>query len=238
MLIVLSSVEDAFALRHNLDRSFFDKVASFSENRAKTYLAGRALLQSVLQHFYSINKIPDIKRTERGKPYFEDRCVPFFNISHSKNIICVGLSEFDLGIDLEFVKKRVRFEELKQKVLSSGEINFIEKLDIASQLKEFTSFWTMRESVLKLSGFGLSHLEKVKVDFEKNKVDYDGVSSDRTDSKFINTLNLDQYNELPWAEAYLSYSICQGEVCSLYKLDKDRFIKLSSPKLKYVFTVN
>ena len=54
MLLVLSSIEDAFALSHNLDTSYFDKVKNFSENRAKTYLAGRALLQSVLHHFYSI----------------------------------------------------------------------------------------------------------------------------------------------------------------------------------------
>lgn len=65
MLLVLSSIEDAFALSHNLDTSYFDKVKNFSENRAKTYLAGRALLQSVLHHFYSIESLPNIKKTEK-----------------------------------------------------------------------------------------------------------------------------------------------------------------------------
>lgn len=69
MLLVLSSIEDAFALSHNLDTSYFDKVKNFSENRAKTYLAGRALLQSVLHHFYSIESLPNIKKTEKGKPF-------------------------------------------------------------------------------------------------------------------------------------------------------------------------
>ena len=88
MLLVLSSIEDAFALSHNLDTSYFDKVKNFSENRAKTYLAGRALLQSVLHHFYSIESLPNIKKTEKGKPFFDDvasnpcRKLPFFNISH------------------------------------------------------------------------------------------------------------------------------------------------------------
>lgn len=72
MLLVLSSIEDAFALSHNLDTSYFDKVKNFSENRAKTYLAGRALLQSVLHHFYSIESLPNIKKTEKGKPFFDD----------------------------------------------------------------------------------------------------------------------------------------------------------------------
>lgn len=74
-----------------------------------------------------------------------------------------------MGIDLEFVKKRVRFEELKEKVLSSGEIDLLKALDEESQLKEFTAFWTIRESLLKLSGFGLAHLEKVKVDVANAK---------------------------------------------------------------------
>lgn len=65
MLLVLSSIEDAFALSHNLDTSYFDKVKNFSENRAKTYLAGRALLQSVLHHFYSIESLPNIKRQKK-----------------------------------------------------------------------------------------------------------------------------------------------------------------------------
>lgn len=72
MLLVLSSIEDAFALSHNLDTSYFDKVKNFSENRAKTYLAGRALLQSVLHQFYSIESLPNIKKTEKGKPFFDD----------------------------------------------------------------------------------------------------------------------------------------------------------------------
>lgn len=111
MLLVLSSIEDAFALSHNLDTSYFDKVKNFSENRAKTYLAGRALLQSVLHHFYSIESLPNIKKTEKGKPFFDDgasnpcRKLPFFNISHSRKTIGVAVSSYDLGIDLEFVKR-------------------------------------------------------------------------------------------------------------------------------------
>ena len=193
MLLVLSSIEDAFALSHNLDTSYFDKVKNFSENRAKTYLAGRALLQSVLHHFYSIESLPNIKKTEKGKPFFDDvasnpcRKLPFFNISHSRKAIGVAVSSYDLGIDLEFVKKRVRFEELKEKVLSSGEIDLLKALDEESQL---------------------------------------------------NTVNLSQYASLLDENAYLSYSLYQGEESSIYKLDKDKFIKLASPKINYIYSVN
>lgn len=244
MLLVLSSIEDAFALSHNLDKSYFDKAKDFSENRAKTYLAGRALLQSVLQHFYSIDSLPNIKKTEKGKPFFEDvapnscRHLPFFNISHSRKTIGVAVSSYDLGIDLEFVKKRVRFEELKEKVLSSGEIDLLKALDEESQLKEFTAFWTIRESLLKLSGFGLAHLEKVKVDVANAKISYEALLSEGINNRVLNTVNLSQYAGVVDENAYLSYSLYQGEESSIYKLDKDQFIKLSSPKINYIYSVN
>ena len=243
MLLVLSSIEDAYVLSSNLDNSFFDKANSFSENRAKSYLAGRALLQSVLLNFFSIENLPKITKSENGKPFFEDNSLnsdkklPFFNISHSRKTICVGVSEYDLGIDLEFVKKRVRFEELKEKVLSSGEIDLLKDLDEDAQLKEFTAFWTMRESLLKLSGFGLAHLEKVKVDVKKVKISYEALLSEDKINRVLKTVNLAQYGLLdPYA--YLSYTLYKGEDLAFYKLDKNQFIKLSSPKESYSFTVN
>lgn len=135
-----------------------------------------------------------------------------------------------MGIDLEFVKKRVRFEELKEKVLSSGEIDLLKALDEESQLKEFTAFWTIRESLLKLSGFGLAHLEKVKVDVANAKISYEALFSEGINNRVLNTVNLSQYASLLDENAYLSYSLYQGEESSIYKLDKDKFIKLASPK--------
>lgn len=238
MLLVLSSIEDAFRLSSSLDKSYFDKADSFSENRARTYLAGRALLHSVLEKFYSVKTFPSIIKTEKGKPFFKDKGFPFFNISHSRNTICLGVSEFDIGIDIETVKKRVRFEELKEKVLSSGEQDLIKNLDADSQLREFTAFWTMRESLLKLSGFGLVHLEKLKVDIEKSKVTYDALNSANINNRFLTTVNLSQYDSLSDAETYLSYTFCKGETCSFYELDKNKFTELASPKSSYTFTVN
>lgn len=243
MLLVLSSIEDAYALSSNLDKNYFDKANSFSENRAKTYLAGRALLQSVLLNFFSIENLPKITKSDKGKPFFEenslnfDKKLPFFNISHSRKTICVGVSEFDLGIDIEFVKKRVRFEELKEKVLSSGEIDLLKDLDEESQLQKFTAFWTIRESLLKLSGFGLAHLEKVKVDLAKVKISYEALLSENIINRELKTVNLAQFGLLD-PDAYLSYTLYKGEDVAFYKLDKEQFIKLSSPKESYSFTVN
>ena len=143
-----------------------------------------------------------------------------------------------MGIDLEFVKKIVRFEELKEKVLSSGEIDLLKALDEESQLKEFTAFWTIRESLLKLSGFGLAHLEKVKVDVANAKISYEALFSEGINNRVLNTVNLSQYESLLDENAYLSYSLYQGEESSIYKLDKDKFIKLASPKINYIYSVN
>lgn len=241
MLLVLSSIEDAFALSCKLDKSFFDKAQSFSENRAKTYLSGRALLLFVLQNFYSAKSLSAITKSAKGKPYFEktdlnsDSNLPFFNISHSRKTICLGVSEYDLGIDIEFVKKRVHFDELKEKVLSSGEIDLLKSLDEMSQLKKFTAFWTVRESLLKLSGFGLAHLEKVRVDPANGRISYEALVRENIVNRELHTVNLSQSG---LEDAYLSFSLYKGEDVTFYKFEKDKFIKISSLETSFVYTIN
>ena len=51
-----------------------------------------------------------IKRNNNGKPYFENEDNIFFNGSHSKDLICVGMSDSLIGLDAEFIKERKFFD--------------------------------------------------------------------------------------------------------------------------------
>lgn len=64
----------------------------------------------------------------------------------------------------------------------------------------------------------------------KCKISYEALFSEGINNRVLNTVNLSQYASLLDENAYLSYSLYQGEESSIYKLDKDKFIKLASPK--------
>lgn len=95
----------------------------------------------------------DVGQTIYGKPQVRYSNTPInFNISHSENIT-VGITHcLPVGIDIE-VKDRII--EIQSDYIYS-EI-FMTKLDALSALEThtFVELWTIKEAVLKASGYGL-----------------------------------------------------------------------------------
>lgn len=91
-------------------------------------------------------------RNEHGKPYFIDAPV-HFSLSHCSGLIGCGLSLFPLGIDGE--GRRPVGKRLVRRVCTQEEQEWV-------ALQEdwegaFLSLWTLKESVMKLSGQGMSY---------------------------------------------------------------------------------
>lgn len=81
---------------------------------------------------------------EYNKPISNDIC---FNISHSANYVILGLSNIDIGIDIEHIEKVSN--EMKNYICSKEEKDYI-KSDI-----NFYELWTNKESLMKCIGKGL-----------------------------------------------------------------------------------
>lgn len=230
MKIILSTIEDAYAHSKILKKEWHEFASSFSQNRQKSFLGGRAVLQESLSIFCSQKYLPEITTLSHGKPVFVESRYPFFNISHSSKLICLAIGESDLGIDVEYIKPRRNIEGLKKRILSEGEYEYFEKLDEAKQLYLFTALWTLRECLIKTSGRGLVDISSIDADIEKKTFDYFSVP-DRTE---VNIIRLDSVLDNDGA-AFLSYSSCSGEECEFYIFRDSKLVKTKTPEILYTF---
>ena len=112
--------------------------------------AGRALL-SDLYRAETGEELPQIRITERGKPYFPDSPY-YFSISHTKRHAFCALSDRPIGIDAEEADRKINLS-LADKILSPGEKR---QFDAApDKRKALLTFWILKEAAAKRSGEGL-----------------------------------------------------------------------------------
>jgi len=107
-------------------------------------LAGGALIAAVLGAEES-----DIALGKCGKPYLLSR-QKFFSLSHSGKYALLAAGDADLGADIE--AKNVCSDAISLRVFTEEERSWASE----SPCKRFSELWTMKESVIKLDGRGLS----------------------------------------------------------------------------------
>ncbi len=136
----------------------------YKENKIERYkqvgdkkrkLFGELLIKYVLSKKVNkkMNKI-FLERNEYGKPFYEDNKSIHFNLSHSGDWCVCAFSQFPIGIDIE------RMEPMEidwvDHFLHPDEIQKLIQLPDYHQLEYFYRLWTMKESFLKATGYGLS----------------------------------------------------------------------------------
>ena len=92
----------------------------------------------------------EIIKNEKGKPYFKHIPDLFFSISHTDGLTVIALSDCEVGIDVERLKKadlRIIKRFLKE------EADYITECDSD---RRFFEIWTKKEAYLKCKGTGLS----------------------------------------------------------------------------------
>ena len=95
--------------------------------------------------------LPEVRRTDRGKPYFA--CgAPYFSISHTKRHAFCAMGPAPLGLDAEEADRKIR-PALAEKILSPGEAARLQAAEDprAALLK----LWVLKEAEAKRTGEGL-----------------------------------------------------------------------------------
>lgn len=108
--------------------------------------AGLCLLQTL----YGA-PLPEIRRTERGKPYFVDSPL-HFSITHTKKHVFCVLAEHPVGIDAEEKGRPVSLA-LAEKILSPMENAQFQQS--SNPRLALLRFWVLKEAAAKCSGLGL-----------------------------------------------------------------------------------
>jgi len=90
-----------------------------------------------------------------GKPYLAD--IPVcFNISHSNDRVAVALSCKEVGCDVEC--KSASAIKIAKRFFSKPEYEYLSSMeDEEERDRQFTKLWTLKESVVKCCGEGISH---------------------------------------------------------------------------------
>ena len=96
-----------------------------------------------------------IARKEGGKPYFPDFPQVHFNISHSQDVAVCAVGSAPLGVDVE--KIRPVSQNLARHMLTEGERRLMEAFHEDERNREMLCLWTLKESVMKLSGQGIAY---------------------------------------------------------------------------------
>jgi 4'-phosphopantetheinyl transferase len=136
-------------------QSFPEKIADEIkryriENDRKSRLIARLLVQKyVLEKTNSWNW-ENWKKQENHKPKIE--LGPFFNISHSGNMVIVGFSEkSEVGVDIEEIKEIDVASMVNH--FHPDEIEYLKKNRNDKEL--FYMIWTKKEAFLKACGTGI-----------------------------------------------------------------------------------
>ncbi|HIR00604.1 MAG TPA: 4'-phosphopantetheinyl transferase superfamily protein [Candidatus Scybalocola faecavium] len=122
---------------------------------------GRSLLSMGLKELFAIHIPPHLLenaliKNPYGKPALKDYPGIYFNISHCSGLAACAFANEDIGMDLEQI--HAFSPSILKKVLTQGEQKFLDQFkDVPSLYEEcFIRFWTLKESVIKQSGMGLS----------------------------------------------------------------------------------
>lgn len=95
--------------------------------------------------------------TEEGeKPRFSHPEGAFFNVTHTKNLFCMAVSDSEVGIDAEVFPERLdRKRELAARLFGEEENAALADLEERAFSEKFARFWTRHEAAAKFSGEGL-----------------------------------------------------------------------------------
>jgi 4'-phosphopantetheinyl transferase len=142
---LLSPDETARAQRFHFDRD---------RNR---YARGRGFLRSTLGQLCGQHPAELIFSTgPQGKPFLQDNAL-HFNLAHSRDLAVLATSRMgSLGLDIEFIDRRVDIAGLAQTCLTAPEAAVLEGLAEADRAARFFAFWTAKEARMKLTGEGMS----------------------------------------------------------------------------------
>lgn len=137
----------------HLTKSDFEKLPEYNQYKKNTiYQRRNHYLSAFLQQNISDQ---DILRTEFGKPYLAHFKKVAFNHSHSQQHYALAISQQmqDIGVDIEDLDRKVRFEALAQHAFHPQEYQTWQALD--NDPEYWFKVWTTKEAVLKASGLGI-----------------------------------------------------------------------------------
>ena len=103
-------------------------------------------------------KLPEIGKSENGKPYFTGNSDVHFSLSHCKTHVLCGVSSNPIGVDIETPREISRRAE--KFFCLPEEQKLFHKLDL----------WILKESYIKLIGGNLAMMRSIMFSRQNGKI--------------------------------------------------------------------
>ncbi len=150
------------------------------EEDQRLCLSAYLLLQRALREEYDISEVPPFCYGEHGKPSLQGRSDIHFNLSHCREAVACVVGTHPVGIDIE--TPDCYNEALLPTTMNDREQQMI--LQSPQPAVTFTRLWTMKESLLKLTGEGItddlpSVLNKYKHSGEEQNISFQTICHNR-----------------------------------------------------------
>jgi 4'-phosphopantetheinyl transferase len=117
----------------------------------QAFILGKLLVWKGLKlHRYEDDCLTKLQTNSYGKPYIDGNV--FFNLSHSGQFVVCAFYKEEIGIDIEEIS-HIDTDEFKH-IFTEQEQNLL--TTSSNPAKDFFRFWTIKESVIKAEGKGLS----------------------------------------------------------------------------------
>jgi phosphopantetheinyl transferase len=105
-----------------------------------------------------------IEQGVRGKPRL---AIPpagiEFNLSYGRKLFAIATAERPVGIDVEFMRETVAFEELGKRFFTPMEAEFVLQGGAPGLCRTFYRIWPRNDAVLKAVGVGLARISEIDV---------------------------------------------------------------------------
>ena len=148
-------------------------VRSFLAGKDEAQENGPVIFTELKDLIFDPKETKDLKYRfgEMGKPYFEDKNLPFFNISHAGGVVILAVSDREVGADIQNMRSR-REVSMAERFFSEEESRAVSE----DETREvFYKLWSRKEALGKCTGEG------VRPYFSRNMLDL----SDKANSEYL-----------------------------------------------------
>ena len=137
-----------------------------NKNKIKSSIIGEVLLEKLLKEKNIEYKKQQIHLNKNNKPYITNSNI-YYNISHSYDYVIVIISDNEIGIDIEKIRKtnintinKFATEKEKRYILSEKKYIYLRLFQI----------YTLKEAYIKMLGENISKIKEVEFEIKDNEI--------------------------------------------------------------------
>lgn len=203
-------------------KHYYKYLSTNEKKRASEYVNFKLSSEFALSRFFLRKTLSselgtnaeaiDFLYTSNGKPFIRDFPI-HFNLSHSNNIALLGISSSNIGVDIEYINPDVEIEELMKIFAYTKEIEWVIS---NNSLERFYNLWTVKESILKYQGIGITvpkfpELEVNNIDYAHQKYSTNSILIEIQKKLLFNNHII----EHGLINQDYAFSICQNQISSI-----------------------